>query len=261
MNKTGSLQEFLDSPEINRDPALCELLKEADQWEDCALNIPDFCRHTILHASKSIETFLGIPAWQLMDEGIPGIVSRTVPADLPQLLSQQTVYMQAMKHPSYNLESALIQHYKWTTIWPSGKPIAVQSTGVICTFTEEKEWIVGIGFFLKDEPGSSRTLQKCQEFLIKLKDRHNLVYQHKNGHVLDLPYIIQYTHKERLLITKREREVLKFLASGCSTKKIAEQLAISLHTVESHRKNLLEKFKAKNSAELIKKASKIFWLE
>jgi DNA-binding CsgD family transcriptional regulator len=33
---------------------------------------------------------------------------------------------------------------------------------------------------------------------------------------------------------------------------------ISAHTAESHRKNLLEKFEAKNAAEMIKKPSKFF---
>jgi len=56
-------------------------------------------------------------------------------------------------------------------------------------------------------------------------------------------------------ITPKEKEVLSLLAQGFSSKEIASRLFISVHTVESHRKNLRFKFDAKNSSELIMKAS------
>jgi DNA-binding CsgD family transcriptional regulator len=56
-------------------------------------------------------------------------------------------------------------------------------------------------------------------------------------------------------ITPKEKEVLSLLAQGLSSKEIAGRLFISVHTVESHRKNLRFKFDAKNSSELIMKAS------
>jgi DNA-binding CsgD family transcriptional regulator len=57
-------------------------------------------------------------------------------------------------------------------------------------------------------------------------------------------------------ITLREKEVLRLLSLGYSTKEIANRLGISFHTVESHRKNLRFKFAAKNSTELIMKVMK-----
>jgi DNA-binding CsgD family transcriptional regulator len=56
-------------------------------------------------------------------------------------------------------------------------------------------------------------------------------------------------------ITPKEKVVLSLLAQGLSSKEIASRLFISVHTVESHRKNLRFKFDAKNSSELIMKAS------
>jgi DNA-binding NarL/FixJ family response regulator len=55
-------------------------------------------------------------------------------------------------------------------------------------------------------------------------------------------------------ISPREKEVLELVAGGNSTKQIADQLGISVRTVESHRINMLKKMKAHNTAELIKKA-------
>ncbi|GAA4276763.1 response regulator transcription factor [Aquimarina mytili] len=61
-------------------------------------------------------------------------------------------------------------------------------------------------------------------------------------------------------ISSREEEVLKLIADGFSSKEIAEKLFISNHTAISHRKHLIQKFRVKNTAQLIKKASKVLEL-
>lgn len=61
-------------------------------------------------------------------------------------------------------------------------------------------------------------------------------------------------------ISSREKEVLKLVAEGYSSKQVADILFISNHTAISHRKHLIEKFQVKNTAQLIKKASKIMEL-
>ncbi|MGJ1268348.1 response regulator [Sphingobacterium spiritivorum] len=52
-------------------------------------------------------------------------------------------------------------------------------------------------------------------------------------------------------ITRREKEILQEAAKGLTSTEIADVLFISSHTVESHRKNLIEKFKVKNIASVI----------
>jgi DNA-binding NarL/FixJ family response regulator len=54
------------------------------------------------------------------------------------------------------------------------------------------------------------------------------------------------------MITKRESEILKLISDGMTNQEIADKLFISTFTVDSHRKNLLLKFNAKNTATLIK---------
>lgn len=53
-------------------------------------------------------------------------------------------------------------------------------------------------------------------------------------------------------ITKREKEVLELIAKGLTNKEISEKLFVSDHTAISHRKNLLSKFNAKNTADLVR---------
>jgi len=52
-------------------------------------------------------------------------------------------------------------------------------------------------------------------------------------------------------LTRRERQILKMIAEGRTTVNIADELFLSPLTVETHRKNLLQKFGVKNVAELI----------
>lgn len=53
------------------------------------------------------------------------------------------------------------------------------------------------------------------------------------------------------LLTAREREVLQLLAEGKSNKEAAALLNLSLHTVETHRGNILQKLNLHGQAELI----------
>jgi DNA-binding NarL/FixJ family response regulator len=62
-------------------------------------------------------------------------------------------------------------------------------------------------------------------------------------------------NKERpVMLSRREQEVLALVAEGLTNAEIAEKLFISITTVISHRKNILEKFNVSNTAVMIKKA-------
>ncbi|WP_430909528.1 response regulator [Maribacter sp. 2-571] len=53
-------------------------------------------------------------------------------------------------------------------------------------------------------------------------------------------------------LTRREKEILTLVAEGITTPKIAEQLTISPLTVETHRRNLIQKMGVANAAQLVK---------
>lgn len=54
--------------------------------------------------------------------------------------------------------------------------------------------------------------------------------------------------------TAREREILNHIWAGLTSHEIAARLQIAPKTVESHRANLLRKFRASNSAQLLRLA-------
>lgn len=58
-----------------------------------------------------------------------------------------------------------------------------------------------------------------------------------------------------LLLTKREKEIIKLIVNGCNSRYISDALFISLHTVNNHRKNILHKLNVKGLIELMKFAT------
>ncbi|CAG7636524.1 Oxygen regulatory protein NreC [Paenibacillus solanacearum] len=57
-------------------------------------------------------------------------------------------------------------------------------------------------------------------------------------------------------LSEREKEILSLIAKGYSNKEIAEQLVISVKTVETHKSNVMEKLGLKTRPELVKYALK-----
>ncbi|MFT3979122.1 MAG: response regulator transcription factor [Ferruginibacter sp.] len=57
-----------------------------------------------------------------------------------------------------------------------------------------------------------------------------------------------------VILTRREKEILELIAEGKTNTEIANELFISVNTVDTHRKNLLAKFDAKNTANLVRNA-------
>jgi len=57
-----------------------------------------------------------------------------------------------------------------------------------------------------------------------------------------------------VVLTDREREALQLIAEGKSTKEVADSLNVSVKTVETHRRNIMEKLNLRSVAELTKYA-------
>lgn len=98
-------------------------------------------------------------------------------------------------------------------------------------------------------------------YLLKNATRQELVFaiqtvsKGKTYFSEDVATTLRYNENGQVpVITRREKEVLEFIASGLTNNEIAEKLFISVSTVDSHRKNILAKFEAKNIASLVRTA-------
>lgn len=87
-----------------------------------------------------------------------------------------------------------------------------------------------------------------QDITLPLK---NKVYNFKTGEPFHFPET-----KSETGLSEREKEVLGLISEGKLSKEIADQLFISVHTVNTHRQKILKKLGAKNTAEAIKYAKR-----
>ncbi len=67
---------------------------------------------------------------------------------------------------------------------------------------------------------------------------------------------VNQTESEEAIITNREKEILTKVAEGLSNAVIAEQLHISIRTVETHKTNLFKKLGFSSTVDLVKYAIK-----
>jgi DNA-binding NarL/FixJ family response regulator len=67
----------------------------------------------------------------------------------------------------------------------------------------------------------------------------------------------QISHSSYGGLTPREQEVMRLLAEGLSSKKVAEKLFISPKTVENHRASIMNKLDLHSTIELVRYAAKL----
>ncbi len=76
------------------------------------------------------------------------------------------------------------------------------------------------------------------------------------GYVMDILSNNNSKEEIHVNLTNKEIEIIKLLAQGLTTKDIAQKIFISIHTVNTHRKNILSKLNFNNTSELIMYAIK-----
>ena len=110
--------------------------------------------------------------------------------------------------------------------------------------------------------GAKAYLQKdcgSEELLKALTVVHdNKIYISPKLHIDELQSVLEESEIQRAitttLLTTKEREVLQMVAEGKPTKQIAQDLLVSMKTIEKHRGRIMEKLNIHSIAELTKYA-------
>lgn len=79
-----------------------------------------------------------------------------------------------------------------------------------------------------------------------------LSYKDKKGKIHRETYDEVY-QSDRSQVSESERLVIELLIKGLSSQEIADKLSLSVHTINTHRKNLRAKFNCKSTTELVMK--------
>lgn len=124
---------------------------------------------------------------------------------------------------------------------------------------EELPEIKIIGLSMFDKPEIVRELidAGAEGYLLKDIEKDELVkaiHEVCNGSMFysgSIAEVMLKTMNNKDFLTKREKEVIALIVREQTNSEIAKQLFISEHTVESHRKNIFRKTKAKSIVGLI----------
>lgn len=76
-----------------------------------------------------------------------------------------------------------------------------------------------------------------------------------NSDLIDSLLTTSTDQKEEAILTKRELEILRGIAAGKNNPEIADDFSISVRTVETHRRNLMQKLKVNSVVDLLRTAS------
>ncbi len=256
----STLDNFICGPVIKNDHVLSSLLRHADQRTDSIFYIPNIAGRKLEHINLTCTSKLGYSQGDFLQGGPDFVFSITDPKLIPQILERQVSYTTSVRLPGFDPKSIFLMEFQTTMIAKQGSFMDLMCLCVPLTYTVRAEIEVLASVWV--EPQES-IIQHGKEVLAQIKLRHNEIFTHSEFVIEDKGLNSVYTTSDRTdeLITRREKDVLALVSKGLSTKEIGDVLSISSHTAESHRKKLLEKFAAKNAAELVKKASKVFWLE
>jgi len=114
------------------------------------------------------------------------------------------------------------------------------------------------GYLLKDA-GTKEMIKAIRTIYNGETFYSNIIMQSIISQLMDKKKAKKDTTGKKL--TKREVQVLKLIAEEKSNKEIADTLFISTRTVDAHRRNLLDKLQAKNTASLVKHAIRLGLIE
>jgi len=213
----------------NTGHTVSEMRELCSEFTDLAVSLFDIETRRIVYCSDSFKTMLGYPPKILIDGGWEFWLTLIKPSERPAIRQK------------LNLSTLRKQYH------PAGEPppieYHVKSAGGEWTFIRHEVRFRNMG-----DTNLALNLI-CNRSEWEIIDRYfGTSRQTKNGDG-------RYIPAQR--VSDREKQVLRMIAYGMPSRQIAKKLYISNHTVISHRKNLIEKFGVKNTAELIYEASKV----
>ena len=110
----------------------------------------------------------------------------------------------------------------------------------------------GADAFINKDTGKSELLKAIQKVMSGEKyispEISNNLFTHFSDRNVNI-------NADETHLTKREIEIIRYIADGLTNNEIAAKLFLSTVTIDTHRKNILAKLQLKNTASLVKYAA------
>ncbi|MCT1523753.1 LuxR C-terminal-related transcriptional regulator [Sphingobacterium hotanense] len=225
---------------------LAELSEQGDRLfnENIALKLDSYffildCENTkILSFSEDFSRVLGYDTNSFTMEDFIAIIH---PDDLPTFISHEKLALKFCLNTPLEKQTRFKIVHDYRIRKKSGSYIRVMQQTVAY---ELNDVCVLKTLIQHIDITTIKTSLECDLHFIDIKGLES-VYHVKEENVL--------TPAPSFQLTKREIEILQLLDQAYKSEQIAEKLFISIHTVRTHRKNLLNKTECDNTIDLLKK--------
>jgi DNA-binding CsgD family transcriptional regulator len=206
------------------------------------IHVFDFYKMKPIYYSKNIESLSGYSVDNYEEGGLAFMISlfhsdhvRVIQEEImPKMIDSIT------RHVPLNKVMDLKFAYNFKTRRKDGEYIWILHQMTILE-TDETGFPI-LGLYLSTDITNIKK-DETIDLLTYLKD--------EDGMFKIIEVVSYSSSNEIVLLSTRELEVLSLLKQGKSSQVIANDLFISPHTVNNHRKKMLEKTKCKNTAELL----------
>jgi len=223
-----------------------------------------------VYLSPTIEPILGYPQSTFYSSQNFEFMSSITPlSHLPMISARQAQYVKEALEPGFDFVAPQLMDFHSAFICADGREMAITYNAVVLDYTASGVMKTLVGVYwdvankeeskLEDEVGNVRQLLRelKKTYVEMFPERFSQIRTNQTP-LVQIYFPVERPEKE---LTPKELTILKLLGQGFTAKEISQQQGISFNTVETHRKHLLEKFNASNVAELMSKASKLYWLE
>ncbi|MCH7413204.1 LuxR C-terminal-related transcriptional regulator [Belliella sp. R4-6] len=230
--------EDIDEDKLLRD--LETISQNLGMKEGIIIGCIDYRDLSLAFFTDNVEDIMGYPRSFFENKGMEAVLAMLHPEDVPELAKFQKIVFDQLQ--GLSREEMETFEFSYTVRWVHFK-------------TQEVKWFAS----------------KVRPYLI---DRNkNVVFDlHIVVHLVNPPQVnvfdwsYSYTSQSggkvhaskkdpqtiNFNLTKKEKEISNLILEGKSSQEIAEFLNIAKNTVNTHRKNIFKKLKAKNTIELMK---------
>jgi DNA-binding CsgD family transcriptional regulator/PAS domain-containing protein len=198
---------------------------------------------TYEHYSENVVSLLGYAAQDFLEGGVPFSMSLidTAHIEIVGAFLIPSVFEEIKKQVAMGEFHNIKLSFDFKMKRKNGESIWVKQIMTILEVDENGGPLLSV-FHISDITASKKD-ENINLYVEKMDETGLYQIIHQKSHAVKTTFLS--------LLSDREEEILKLICHGYSSKEIADQLYISIHTVNTHRKNMLHKTKCKNSSELI----------
>lgn len=193
----------------------------------CITNTP---KQSFEYISKNFTACTGLPREEMQNKGMDYFWSRIHPNDIKLWISCLQDLMEFTMNELSDSQKRKMS-YTWNYRIKNAKNeyITVIQNTTPLQFDEQNKPIIGLAHYTVLDSDLHMDICASAKFLNDNNEYETLFYKNEsNNHLLGL-------------LSNRERDIIRLLVTNKSSKEIASVLNISKHTVDTHRRNILNK--------------------